>query len=154
MIGVVASVADDDGRRGRLRSCRRRGMETGRCRIFSLERTLILSHFLVGDRRLDTCPMAEGTILMPVPSSGSAPSLKLKPVTPVKDTSKRRVTVLSFWAIALLGVPYWWKTTTVERLQLPSTEIQGWRERAVSTSKEERFAFFSDDDLTCSSRVT
>lgn len=122
VVRVGREAVEDEGVDGRRGS-----------RILFLERTLILSHAQEVYRHLDPYQMAEGTILLPVLSSTTTSSLKLKPVTPVKDTSKRRVTVLSFWAVALLGVPYWWKTTTVERLELPRAEIQGWRDRAVSS---------------------
>jgi hypothetical protein len=35
-------------------------------------------------------------------------------------TWSRRLTIASYLALFLLGLPYWWHTTSIERLPLPS----------------------------------
>lgn len=40
---------------------------------------------------------------------------------------ERRAMILSFWAVVLLGLPWWWRTTRLVRLPLPSAEIQRWK---------------------------
>jgi Phosphatidylinositol-glycan biosynthesis class S protein len=39
--------------------------------------------------------------------------------------------VASVWAVVLLGLPLWWKTTAVYRAQLPFSQIDSWAERKV-----------------------
>ncbi|KAI9660318.1 MAG: GPI transamidase component [Bathelium mastoideum] len=39
----------------------------------------------------------------------------------------RRLTIISFWAVAiLLGLPIWWKTTTIHRATLPLQAMNSW----------------------------
>lgn len=38
----------------------------------------------------------------------------------------RRV-VFAFWAVVLIGLPFWWKTTEVYRANLPFSEIDAWQ---------------------------
>lgn len=52
-----------------------------------------------------------------------------KPPPPEKpsDIRRRRAVVLSFWLIVLLlGLPIWWKTTTIYRADLPVDEMMDW----------------------------
>ncbi|GAA5860984.1 hypothetical protein JCM8547_007997 [Rhodosporidiobolus lusitaniae] len=49
-----------------------------------------------------------------------------KPRSPPVDIRSRRIVVASFWAIVLLGLPLWWKTTTLERRSLPVDRVRGW----------------------------
>ncbi|CAG8801106.1 17066_t:CDS:10, partial [Gigaspora margarita] len=45
----------------------------------------------------------------------------------VQDFDKsRRLIIISFWVVILIGLPLWWKTTEVYRAQLPFTEIEEW----------------------------
>ncbi|KAM3582084.1 GPI transamidase component [Umbelopsis sp. WA50703] len=36
---------------------------------------------------------------------------------------------MTVWAVVLLGLPLWWKTTAVYRAQLPFTQIDSWEDR-------------------------
>ncbi|KAF9178740.1 GPI transamidase component [Haplosporangium sp. Z 11] len=38
----------------------------------------------------------------------------------------RRLVLLSVWAVVLLGLPLWWKTTRVYRAELPYDDIEQW----------------------------
>ncbi|KAI8075117.1 phosphatidylinositol-glycan biosynthesis class S protein [Gongronella butleri] len=49
----------------------------------------------------------------------------------VKDTTLQ--VVLAFWAVVLVGVPFWWKTTEVYRASLPFADIDAWQTRDVAT---------------------
>ncbi|KAL9115362.1 MAG: hypothetical protein Q9227_000683 [Pyrenula ochraceoflavens] len=49
-------------------------------------------------------------------------------------TRLRSLVVLSFWAvILLLGLPVWWKTTSIYRASLPSQEIAAWASGTACT---------------------
>ncbi|KAK4046991.1 GPI transamidase component [Microbotryomycetes sp. JL201] len=46
------------------------------------------------------------------------------------NSAERRVLVTCFWLVVIvLGVPYWWATTTIERLPLPVSRINRWHDR-------------------------
>lgn len=68
----------------------------------------------------------------PNATSTMATPTKPVPVSPTVDVVRRRVIVFSFWAIALLGLPYWYNSTAIERLELPSAEVESWLSRGVS----------------------
>ncbi|CAG8526932.1 603_t:CDS:10, partial [Cetraspora pellucida] len=45
----------------------------------------------------------------------------------IQDNDKsRRLIIISFWVVILIGLPLWWKTTEVYRAQLPFAEIEEW----------------------------
>jgi phosphatidylinositol glycan class S len=47
-------------------------------------------------------------------------------------TWTRRLVLLSFWAVAVfLGLPVWWKTTTVYRAPLPLQDMLDWADGKV-----------------------
>jgi len=39
--------------------------------------------------------------------------------------------ILSVWAVVLLGLPLWWKTTRVYRAELPYDSIDQWNQWKV-----------------------
>ncbi|CAG8447671.1 28626_t:CDS:10 [Dentiscutata erythropus] len=43
-----------------------------------------------------------------------------------ENDKSRRLIIISFWVIILIGLPLWWKTTEVYRAQLPFAEIEEW----------------------------
>ncbi|CAO3684438.1 unnamed protein product [Umbelopsis ramanniana] len=43
--------------------------------------------------------------------------------------STKRLVIASVWAVVLLGLPLWWKTTAVYCAQLPFSQIDSWAER-------------------------
>ena len=50
---------------------------------------------------------------------------------------RRRYVLLSFWLLVLLvGVPFWWNTTTVYRANLPYSTMDSWAEGEVGLAVE------------------
>jgi phosphatidylinositol glycan class S len=60
--------------------------------------------------------------------AGATPLAPPKPVSPPVDVRSRRIVLASFWAVVLLGLPLWWRTTTLERRTLPVERVRGWSE--------------------------
>ncbi|KAI0631265.1 phosphatidylinositol-glycan biosynthesis class S protein-domain-containing protein [Trametes polyzona] len=44
----------------------------------------------------------------------------------------RRLIIASYWAVVLLAIPLWWKTTSIERLSLPTSRVYAQRSRELS----------------------
>ncbi len=52
--------------------------------------------------------------------------------TPLRDPSSiffqshrvRRLIIVSYWVVILLATPLWWHTTSIERLSLPTAQVQ------------------------------
>ncbi|KAM7184023.1 Phosphatidylinositol-glycan biosynthesis class S protein [Naviculisporaceae sp. PSN 640] len=56
-----------------------------------------------------------------------APTIKEPPPEKPSDVRRRSYIILSFWLIVLfLGLPIWWKTTTIYRANLPINEMLEW----------------------------
>ncbi|GAA6012999.1 hypothetical protein JCM10207_008408 [Rhodosporidiobolus poonsookiae] len=70
--------------------------------------------------------MQHSTTAPPAPPATSTASTPLLPSSPPVDSRTRRIVVAAFWAVVLLGVPLWWKTTTLERRALPAARVQDW----------------------------
>ncbi|KAI5458271.1 phosphatidylinositol-glycan biosynthesis class S protein [Mariannaea sp. PMI_226] len=62
-------------------------------------------------------------------TSSSSSELKLPPPEKPFDIKRRSLIVLSFWLIVLfLGLPIWWKTTSIYRANLPLDGMLQWAE--------------------------
>jgi len=71
----------------------------------------------------------------------------LVPKVPPRESDKaiwtRRAILLSFWLIALcLGLPLWWKTTTVYRAKLPLALMNDWADGKVMATIYSTFSFY------------
>lgn len=73
-----------------------------------------------------------------VPPNGAVeavPRRKDYPPETAEAVRTRRWVIFSFWAIALfLGLPIWWKTTTVYRAKLPLDQMMDWADGRVRMS--------------------
>lgn len=83
--------------------------------------------------------MAPGSAA-PAPSSpvaeGPSSELKLPPPEKPSDVRRRSYIVLSFWLVVIfLGLPIWWKTTTIYRANLPLDGMFEWAEGKVRDSR-------------------
>ena len=68
-----------------------------------------------------------------VPANNDTPKLKMAPPEKPSDVRRRSHISLSFWLIVLcLGLPIWWKTTTIYRAVLPLQEMLDWADGKVS----------------------
>jgi phosphatidylinositol glycan class S len=69
------------------------------------------------------------------PANAVSIATKKKEPPPEKPESikLRSLVIFSFWAIILvLGVPIWWRTTTIYRANLPLDQMKDWAEGRVS----------------------
>lgn len=55
---------------------------------------------------------------------------------PDPKLSTRRAATISFWIVIILGIPFWWKSTSLERLALPRDQVSYWENKIVSSSRE------------------
>ncbi|KAK4223965.1 phosphatidylinositol-glycan biosynthesis class S protein [Podospora fimiseda] len=63
----------------------------------------------------------------PVAVTNATSELKQPPAEKPSDIRRRGYVILSFWLIVLLlGLPIWWKTTTIYRADLPLQEMLDW----------------------------
>lgn len=61
---------------------------------------------------------------------------KLAPPEKPSDVRRRSHIILSFWLIVLcLGLPIWWKTTTIYRADLPLQEMLAWSDGKVRSTR-------------------
>ena len=78
--------------------------------------------------------MVSESVQVPPAAADPAKSTKVEEPPPEKpsDITRRSYIVLSFWFIVLLiGVPLWWKTTTIYRADLPLDDMLQWAEGKV-----------------------
>ena len=67
-----------------------------------------------------------------VKDPSAAPQTLEPPPEKPSDASRRTRIVISFWLLVLcLGVPIWWKTTTIYRANLPLDGMMQWAEGKV-----------------------
>ncbi|KAI1499034.1 phosphatidylinositol-glycan biosynthesis class S protein [Biscogniauxia marginata] len=67
-------------------------------------------------------------------NDGPSPSNKRRQPPPEKpaDIRRRSLVIASFWLIVLfLGLPIWWKTTTIYRADLPLSQMMDWADGKV-----------------------
>lgn len=64
-------------------------------------------------------------------SAAARPPTPAELLKPSERLVTRRAVVVAFWLVILLGVPFWWKATSLERLALPSHEVAQWTAQAV-----------------------
>jgi phosphatidylinositol glycan class S len=82
-------------------------------------------------------PPDNGAQNLPVSIETVAPSneaqiKKQPPPEKASDVRRRSHIILSFWLIVLcLGLPIWWKTTTIYRADLPLQEMLDWSDGKV-----------------------
>lgn len=69
---------------------------------------------------------------MDAPPPLSTPTKRAQPPKVPQDLPTRRAVTFAFWAVALLGVPYWWTTTDIERRPLPTAQLAAWLKKAVA----------------------
>ncbi|KAI0810041.1 phosphatidylinositol-glycan biosynthesis class S protein [Xylaria sp. FL0064] len=65
----------------------------------------------------------------PSASASSTTTTKLKPPPPEPHSHilRRSLIIASFWLVVLcLGIPIWWKTTTIYRANLPLSQMMDW----------------------------
>ncbi|SCV71177.1 BQ2448_2765 [Microbotryum intermedium] len=71
---------------------------------------------------------------VPVPAPIAPRSSSSRPSSPTTRTisplPSRLVIIACFWGVIVLALPYWWRTTTIERRPLPLAQIQRWVNRA------------------------
>lgn len=79
---------------------------------------------------------AEGPRSLPAAAAAAAPAPASTPKDPPpekpSDIRRRSYIVLSFWLIVvLLGLPIWWKTTSIYRADLPLDAMLQWADGKV-----------------------
>lgn len=68
----------------------------------------------------------------PATASNETQPRKLPPPEKASDVRRRSHIILSFWLIVLcLGLPIWWKTTTIYRADLPVQDMLDWADGKV-----------------------
>lgn len=72
------------------------------------------------------------TVTETVTTKNGTPTKKQPPPEKPSDVRRRSHIILSFWLIVLcLGLPIWWKTTTIYRADLPLQEMLDWSDGKV-----------------------
>lgn len=72
----------------------------------------------------------------PAAAVSAVPQRKEPPPEKPESIRVRYLVILSFWAIAvLLGLPIWWRTTTIYRAPLPLDAMLDWADGRVSETR-------------------
>ncbi|KAM4055887.1 phosphatidylinositol-glycan biosynthesis class S protein [Hirsutella rhossiliensis] len=72
---------------------------------------------------------AAAAVAAPVDAASPAEPLKQPPPEKPSETRRRSLVVLSFWlVVVVVGLPIWWKTTTIYRAHLPLDRMLQWAE--------------------------
>ncbi len=53
-----------------------------------------------------------------------------------ESVSTRRRIIASYWLIVILSIPLWWKTTSIDRLALPSSRVRSLEGKEVSRGRK------------------
>jgi phosphatidylinositol glycan class S len=68
----------------------------------------------------------------PANAVNAVPAKKQPPPEKPEEIRMRSFVLLSFWAIIVfLGLPIWWKTTTIYRAELPLSQMMDWADGRV-----------------------
>ncbi|KAI1314083.1 phosphatidylinositol-glycan biosynthesis class S protein [Xylaria venustula] len=83
------------------------------------------------NRDYDTASIAPATVEPTTKSNAPSPgsTTKLKPPPPEQQSHivRRSIIIASFWLVVLcLGIPIWWRTTTIYRANLPLNQMMDW----------------------------
>lgn len=77
-------------------------------------------------------------------AADTTPRRKEPPPEKPSDSRRRSLVILSFWLIVLcLGLPIWWKTTTIPRASLPLDDMMDWAVGKVCRAPPSIVAFIT-----------
>lgn len=80
----------------------------------------------------DPAPSPEKVAPPPSEPVDAVPIITPPPPESPQSITTRRLVILSFWAVAvLLGLPLWFKTTTIYRAHLPLQQMLDWADGKV-----------------------
>lgn len=82
---------------------------------------------------MDEHAEANGSSEVPPEDAATAfESANPAPPETAEHAKRRQLIIVSFWAVVLfLGLPIWWKTTTVYRAALPLQQMLDWSDGKV-----------------------
>jgi hypothetical protein len=80
----------------------------------------------------DDTLVTEKSVPAPANAVSAAPKKKEPPPEKPESIRLRSLVIFSFWAVILcLGLPIWWKTTTIYRAPLPLDQMMDWADGRV-----------------------
>jgi len=109
------------------------GLRLAACYGFHLDMPKAQDNDRIGPPRLAIVDDADGSsVTAPTSLVEAIKAPKAPPVETTQALWTRRSILLSFWFIALcMGLPLWWKTTTVYRAKLPLESMSQWADGKV-----------------------
>lgn len=105
----------------------RRRRRRGRRNVASAAMSATTSHDV--DMAAQVHPVTASASTTPPAAVAADATSRRKEPPPEKpsDSRRRSVVILSFWLIVLcLGLPIWWRTTTIPRASLPLDDMMDW----------------------------
>ena len=100
---------------------------------------------MVGEQSKDAAKDSNVAALSDEATTTQSSMVKQPPPETAESIWTRTRIVLSFWAvILLLGLPMWWKTTSIYRAQLPFQEMLDWDQGTVGLTLTRMLAAWSD----------